>query len=106
MLTLEIEWKQEWFQNIPSVGYGFWKSPRNQKIFFETLGKELGIKEPKEWGNISSKKIAQHGGEALLKNYFNNSVFKALKSVYPGIPLEKSGYIISLRRAVESRVVC
>lgn len=55
----------------------------------EGIGKKIGIKEPKDWGNISVSKMIENGGGSLLTS-FNGSKVNVLKSVYPTESWDKS----------------
>lgn len=61
----------------------FWLNPQNQRKFLDQFAAECGIKNPHEWGKVTSKHIQQKGGNRLLKIH-NNSVFKLLQKNYPG----------------------
>lgn len=63
---------------------GYWKDHKNQRKFFDELAKKLKIAKPEDWGKVNVKRIAEHGGLALL-NYYGGSLMKCLKSVYSGI---------------------
>ena len=66
-----------------NYSFGYWKNKENQIKFFEKIKKELNIKNPKEWGNISIHQIIEKGGGSILNGYYENSLFKALNSIYP-----------------------
>lgn len=76
----ETEWDKEWFININ----GIWKSKRNQRIFLEHLQQKLHIKNPMEWGKISKRELKENGAIALIRDYYDGSIYKALKSVFSG----------------------
>lgn len=44
------------------------------------------IKKPSDWGKVTIQQVEEAGGATLIKNYYESSLFKALTSVYPGIP--------------------
>ena len=56
----------------------------NQSIIeLEELAKKLKIKEPKDWGRITTRKVIENGGIHVLRAY-QGSLYKALESVFPG----------------------
>lgn len=57
---------------------------KNQRKFFDELGKKLKIRKHKDWGRISRKIVAANGGNTLLTHYYGNSILKALREIYPG----------------------
>lgn len=63
---------------------GFWSNKSRHREFFDALAKKLEIKQPSDWRVISREKIVQHEGSALLFNYYDGSIKKALQSTYPG----------------------
>lgn len=78
----ETQWKLEWFVHLKRPS-GFWLDKRNQREFFDELAKKFEITHPSEWSKISSSQIEVEGGNGILL-YFRRSVFRTLKSVYPG----------------------
>eukprot|EP01118_Nematostelium_gracile_P006157 TRINITY_DN1979_c0_g1_i3.p1 TRINITY_DN1979_c0_g1~~TRINITY_DN1979_c0_g1_i3.p1 ORF type:complete len:269 (+),score=45.57 TRINITY_DN1979_c0_g1_i3:142-948(+) len=59
------------------------ESKDNEKMFFEFLANQLGLKEREDWYSVKRKDVIKHGGESLLKTMYNGSLGKALQSVYP-----------------------
>src|SRR5690349_16618450 len=55
----------------------------NQRTFLLEISRKFLINNPQDWGNMSIKKITDNGGHGLL-NYYDQSLFKTLKSVFPG----------------------
>lgn len=47
------------------------------------MKKRYEIRDPKEWGKITTRQIYDLPGGRVLQ-YFGNSLFKALNDVYPG----------------------
>lgn len=70
--------------SIGRAPQGHWDVRDNQRKFFDSIGKTLGIIKPKDWGSISSLKVNELGGGTILKKYHGNSLIRALKYVYPG----------------------
>lgn len=73
---------------MSSATKSFWKIKLNQKDFLDKLAIQLHIKEPKEWGSVTKKQVINLGGKTLLWNY-EDSIWKTLRNVYPGIILEE-----------------
>ena len=61
---------------------GYWKDKKNQKIYMDWLGLQLGYKTPEDWYKISQKDIINNNGDGLL-HYYNGSPLQILISVYP-----------------------
>lgn len=45
---------------------------------------ELHIKTPRDWGKITLSRFYDIGGGTLLSNYYKNSLYGCLQSVYKG----------------------
>ncbi len=43
----------------------------------------LGIKEPRDWYNVSLTQLSKSGALGILTYYYNGSLIKALQSIYP-----------------------
>lgn len=71
-----IPWK---FRTIPK---NYWKEKQHVNNYFDWLGKEMNIINPKEWSNISRIVILKTGGNSLLKKYggWINLYFSQFKS--------------------------
>lgn len=79
-IFVEYSWKPEDMKNLPK---GFWDDKTNQRKFLDGLSKELGIKEVKDWNNITVSQMRPKSGDIILKKYGNN-IKRMLKEVYPG----------------------
>lgn len=79
-IFVEYLWNPQDMKNLPK---GFWDDKKNQRKFLDGLSKELGIKEAKDWNNISISQIRAKSGDIILKKYGNN-IKRMLKEVYPG----------------------
>jgi len=55
----------------------------NRRAFFKWLGEKLGVKRLEDWYHISFDEIVQNGGAGLLRNYYNDSIYTALREIYP-----------------------
>ena len=64
--------------------HGYWKQQGTHKEFFDTVGRSLGIRHLDDWYKITRNEVFQFGGKALLEEYYNSSVIKALQTIYPG----------------------
>ena len=71
------------FDNVKDtrVPKHFWEHKENQKNFMDMLSKRLNMKEPKDWDNLTTTNIIDHGGRQLFNLY--SSVHKMLISIYP-----------------------
>lgn len=49
----------------------------------ERVARKLNIKKPEDWGKYAVEQIVSSGGSGVLSTY-NNSLLKALKSIFPG----------------------
>lgn len=76
----DVEWKQEWFFKHPKM---YWESIDNQKEFLNNIALLLHIKNPIDWGKVTTQQFVELGGRSLL-NYYKNSLFLCLQSVYKG----------------------
>jgi hypothetical protein len=76
----EFEWHPWRFKRSP--GESFWKDKVNQRKFFDWLANEMGITRPQGWHAVNKNIIYKYGGKTLLQLY-DNSVQKAILSVYP-----------------------
>lgn len=70
--------------SIDTFRRGFWKNPQNHRVYLDELGKRLGVRAPKDWGNITYKTIIHYGGGGLFSNHNSGSMFNLMKNVYPG----------------------
>lgn len=81
---LDIEWKKDWFSNIPHFPQSYWKSMENRKKYMDELAVKLNISHPSDWGNVSIQRIYELGGGSFLKLYYNDSLLACLQSIYKG----------------------
>eukprot|EP01114_Cavostelium_apophysatum_P016205 TRINITY_DN4556_c0_g1_i1.p1 TRINITY_DN4556_c0_g1~~TRINITY_DN4556_c0_g1_i1.p1 ORF type:complete len:468 (-),score=106.38 TRINITY_DN4556_c0_g1_i1:76-1479(-) len=79
----EKEWIPWKFKQVPS---GFWSDRDNQKKFFDSLAKELRIKEWTDWYQVRKPQVEAHGGAGLIQNHYNGSHVRAIVSVYCDLP--------------------
>jgi hypothetical protein len=63
---------------------GFWHNRENQKMYFMWLAEQLGIETQHDWYSLKLRTVLAHGGSGLL-DQFSYSLYKALRSVFPGI---------------------
>jgi hypothetical protein len=73
-------WEAWKFKHAPR---GFWKVKENRVAFFKSAGRQLGIRSLRKWYSVDKKLIIEIGGAGLLENYYDNSLVKALKDVFP-----------------------
>lgn len=72
--------ESEWFERLP---VNYWKNPNNQRNFFREFAEKYGIKNPRDWGNVTRKQLEDAGGTALLYR-FRGNIRIALQSSFPG----------------------
>ena len=76
--------KYEWFEwKFNTAPQKFWQDIKNQKIYANWLGKELGYTEPEHWYCITKEIIENNYGSGLISNYYNGSPIKFLRGIYP-----------------------
>src|SRR4051794_7544604 len=61
----------------------FWMKTTNHRKYLDSLGKKLNIKEINDWYSISMTRINKEGGSVFFQTHYENSLWKALQSVYP-----------------------
>ena len=64
-----------------AVSNGYWDDRRNQRLFLDVLGKELGFVKMEDWYGVTAFNILQYGGNTLLSQ-FGGSPQRLLQSVY------------------------
>eukprot|EP01114_Cavostelium_apophysatum_P012589 TRINITY_DN2854_c0_g1_i1.p1 TRINITY_DN2854_c0_g1~~TRINITY_DN2854_c0_g1_i1.p1 ORF type:complete len:464 (+),score=89.13 TRINITY_DN2854_c0_g1_i1:116-1507(+) len=74
----EHDWKIWRFSPVES---GFWIDKRNQRAFFDDLGKQLGMKTWEDWYQIKTTDVQLHGRGLL--NHYGNSLVKAITTIFP-----------------------
>lgn len=67
-------------KNIP-VAHHF-RSKQETRKYLNNASKVLGIKEWKDWGNVSTRKFVSIGGQSVITEH--GSIFQALQFAYPG----------------------
>jgi hypothetical protein len=55
----------------------------NHRKFLDEFALKFGIKENKEWSNITVENFSKNGGSSILRIY-GGSLFNTLQKVYPG----------------------
>ena len=75
----EINWLPWKFKKVPN---GFWDRAANQKMFMDSVGKDLSLKSLSEWQNVTKATIIEKGGRGLLEQY-RFSMIELLGSLYP-----------------------
>ncbi len=69
-------------------------SPKNYVSLNGHEDDTTDVKEPQEWYYVSRAQVHKHGGGGLLQDNYNNSVIKALKTVYPDTEWENPSKVI------------
>lgn len=81
-LMQEIQWKEEWFDYHPR---GFWRIKENRRNAMDQLARKFNIQQPSDWENVTCAR--EEVGRSVLANYYGNSLYRALKDLYPGFSL-------------------
>jgi hypothetical protein len=79
--------------SFTSVPRSFWRNHSNQRKLMDWIGEQLNIEYQEDWYSVDGRDVKELGAASLLSNYYNNSFFLALKSVYKEFdwsPLEAS----------------
>lgn len=90
-LLEEQQWKKEWFSNIPNYSFGYWKDPNNQRKFLEEFARKYGIKDNKDWGEITGDMVKKEGAATIIS--LHGSLRKALEALFPG-KIRKVSYFL------------
>jgi hypothetical protein len=72
---------QPW--RFPHAPRSWWQSNENQLRFLEWAASQLGIQGMEGWYQVSIQQLSSVGGAGLLHHY-NRSMFRMLKSAFPG----------------------
>lgn len=59
----DIEWKREWFPNLPVFPKTYWNSMDNCRMFLDKLAKNYNISSLNDWRKISGNLISRRGGK-------------------------------------------
>ena len=70
-------WKFDKFEE------GIWHDKKNQREFFEWLSKDMNLRKPTDWHQVTLKDVIERGGRRLMRRYFEHSLPLALQSIYP-----------------------
>jgi hypothetical protein len=60
-----------------------WVDPSTHYIWLKTIENKLNIKQPSDWYKHTYSDVANQGGLSVLAKYYNSSIFKMLKTLYP-----------------------
>lgn len=76
----EFEWNPLLFDhNVPK---NHWKDKRNQRNLLDSIGEQMGVKKQSDWYSFSGEEVKSLGASGLITEYYNNSLFVALKGIY------------------------
>jgi hypothetical protein len=65
------------------VPINYWKSIQHRRDFFASLESKLNIQTKSDWYKVTFKQVVEMGGATVLRHYYNSSLPKALKEVFP-----------------------
>jgi hypothetical protein len=68
-------------KKLTRVSRGYWKNTDTQRGALEKLGEKLGVKELDDWYAVDA--AAVRNKLYFIMNYYNSSMYKVLKEVYP-----------------------
>lgn len=68
----DIEWKQEWFSNIPRYPKLYFNSEENCRIFMEELARNNNVHKTSDWRKVSSSLIKNNGGRVSNRGVSQN----------------------------------
>src|SRR5690606_35935476 len=74
----EYDWNPLSFLQAPK---GYWKEELNQRTRMESISKELRIQTMDDWYQCTARQITKKA--PLLSQYYNGSLYDALKTLYP-----------------------
>jgi hypothetical protein len=63
------------------VSRGFWNDEKNGRLFLESIAKELKVRHPNEWMDISYTQLISMGAGSLLKR--SGSLLALLEKYFP-----------------------
>jgi len=72
-LSRVIQFRQ---YNYLQQNSGEWNKRESHKAFFELLSRSLGIKEPSDWYKVTKDDVHKFGGQKLLRQYYNDSIYQ------------------------------
>jgi hypothetical protein len=67
--------------NLDKVPKGFWERSENRAQYVDWLGKQLCIKDLKDWYNVTYREVSKNRGGGLLKKY--RSLSRLLVETFP-----------------------
>jgi hypothetical protein len=78
------EYVWEHFKFIESsIPHGYWWNTNTHRQFFDWMEEKLNVRDHEDWYEVKVRQIKEHGGSGVLK-YYNDSLAKALREIYPG----------------------
>jgi len=86
----EISWKKEWFENTNAFPRKYWMNEENHRSFLDQLAKKHKVKEPSDWGKVTTKDILESKGKRLLDCH--GTFFNALQSAYPDVKWQREWF--------------
>jgi hypothetical protein len=83
----EFQWDPNEFVSTPRslqnhAPCNHWKDKKNQRELLDSIASQLGISKQQDWYGISVQQVKELSGHTLIRNYYNSSLFSALKSIY------------------------
>jgi hypothetical protein len=75
----EHKWEMWKFKQSPKH---YWDDIKNQRIFFDSVAKKLGIEKMEDWYTVKNRDVRDLKVDGVLSRY-RGSLIRALKSIYP-----------------------
>lgn len=76
----EHEWDDELFLKLPP---SYWTDVVKHRALFDTIAERLGINYLEDWYKVHTRQVLKAGANSVLPRYYNHSLLKALRTVYP-----------------------
>lgn len=75
----EYDWKDWLFQMCPR---SYWKDPQHHRAYMDWLARQLGIRRPEDWYQVTNRDFTRHKGGAFLLHY-DSTISKAVMAYLP-----------------------
>jgi hypothetical protein len=68
---------------MKNVSRNHWGDIKNQREYFDALGKEFGVNKFEDWYNIKVTQLYAKGASKVIKGTYNGALAEALETIYP-----------------------
>lgn len=76
----EYTWNPLAFHTVPQR---YWKEKKNHRYLLDRIAEQLGIEKQEDWYQFTGKDIRTIGAHGLLSDHYNNSLYRALETIFP-----------------------